>query len=224
MTMNEYEKNYPLQWPVGRPRTRSRVPARFYGTAEQQYQTFENGQRVTKYRQVTRQTTISEAIKRLDTELSRLGATYPVLSSNLELRLDGTPRGAQKEPNDPGVAIYFNLNKRRIALSCDKWNRTADNIVALAKHIEAMRGQERWGVGTIEQAFAGYAKLPSPEQARQWRAVLGIDEHKHVTRDDVERRFRHLATIHHPDVTGGSHDQMAQINEARRQALMELGA
>jgi hypothetical protein len=32
----------------------------------------------------------------------------------------------------------------------------ADNIAAIAAHIDAIRRQDRYGVGTLDQAFAGY--------------------------------------------------------------------
>jgi len=47
----------------------------------------------------------------------------------------------------------------------------SDNIAAIAAHIEALRAQERYGVGTIEQAFAGYSAL----EHRTWQIVLRLD-------------------------------------------------
>lgn len=222
--MSEQEQSYPLQWPAGWPRAKHRERARFRGTSLQTYASPDpNGAPIYRHRSVSRELTIAEAIDRLQSELERLGGRYSVLSTNLELRRDGSPRSGQREPQDPGAAVYFTLKARRVVLACDKWDRAADNIAAIAAHIEALRGQERWGVGSLEQAFAGYAKLPSPEQTRSWRTVLGIGD-REVTRAQVEARYRELAMKHHPDLSGGSHEQMAQLTAAINEARQELRA
>jgi hypothetical protein len=191
---------YPLHWPLGRPRARSRDHAQF-GTT---------GRSHSRSRQ---QLTVAESRSRLQDELDRLGAREVILSTNLELRLDGAPRSGQADPGDPGAALYFKLKGRDTVLACDKWDRVADNIAAIAKHIEALRGIERWGVGTIEQAFAGYQALPAPEQ---WWQVLGLTES--ATRAEIVVAYRQLASKAHPD-TGGSNAAMARLNAARDDAL-----
>jgi len=136
-------------------------------------------------------------------------------NGGIDLRLDSG--GGQPEPVDPGVAVYFRLDGRDIALACDRWNRVADNIVALAKHIEAMRGMDRWGVGTARQAFAGYEALPAPEQ---WWQVLGVPASAGI--DEINRAWRDRAAAAHPD-RGGSDAAMAQLNAARDQGRAERG-
>lgn len=71
---------------------------------------------------------------------------------------------------DRGAAVYFEMKGKPVSLACDKWNRVEDNIWAIAKHIEALRGQQRWGVGSIEQAFRGYTALPAigESSASEW--------------------------------------------------------
>ncbi len=44
--------------------------------------------------------------------------------------------------------------------------------------------------------------------------VLGFPPNARPDRRELNARFRMMATIHHPDGTYGSHDRMAQINEA----------
>jgi len=97
---------------------------------------------------------VSSALRVLDGELRLLGAKNVVISSNVTI--------ARNSPPDPGVAIYFNLRTLRCALACDRWTAVAHNLWAIAKHIEALRGQDRWGVGSIDQAFAGYQALAAP--------------------------------------------------------------
>src|SRR3546814_9453399 len=90
-------------------------------------------------------TLFRSALDRLEAELTRLGARGIILSSNLERTLSGAPRSGQADPADPGVAVYFTLKGKDTVLACDRWYRAADNMVAIAKHIEAIRGMDRWG-------------------------------------------------------------------------------
>lgn len=83
--------------------------------------------------------TVATARDRLQKQLDLLGATNPVLSTNVELRLDGQPRSNRPEPDDVGVAIYFSLRGKQLCMPCDRWLTVADNITAIAQHIDATR-------------------------------------------------------------------------------------
>jgi len=210
---------YPLSWPLGWPRTPdgSRKPTRFTGTS---YGTYSSGG---SYRR-SRELTIAEARNRLDGELERLGARDVLLSTNVELTTYGEPRSGRRPPQDPGVAVYFRLNGKDRVLACDRWTSVAGNIAAIAAHVECIRGIDRYGVGTLDQAFAGYDALPPPGPAkRSWRDVLGLaDQVTPITREKISDAYRFKAQTAHPD-RGGSHDAMAELNEAREQALKEIG-
>jgi DnaJ-domain-containing protein 1 len=95
-------------------------------------------------------------------------------------------------------------------LACDRWLRVADNIAAIAAHIYAIRAVDRYGVGTMEQAFAGYAALPASSE--EWWLVLGVG--RDASEDEVDTAYRRLAREHHPDV-GGDTNHMARLNAAR---------
>jgi hypothetical protein len=155
------------------------------------------------------QLTVAQATARLMLELDRLGAGGELLSTNLDVRLDGLPRSGQRAPEDPGVAVYFRFGGDR-CFACDRWNRVADNIAAIAAHIAAIRAIDRYGVGTMEQAFAGYAALPASSE--EWWLVLGVG--RDASADEVDSAYRRLAREHHPDV-GGDTNQMARLNAAR---------
>jgi hypothetical protein len=135
-------------------------------------------------------------------ELRLLGASQPIISTNIILRQDGLPRSGQKAPVDPGVAVYFVLKGQPKVLACDRWVRVEDNLWAIGKHIEAIRGQERWGVGTIDQAFMGYSALPAP--VVNWWEVLGVD--RAADPETIQAAFRQKARITHPDAGGNSED------------------
>lgn len=196
----EAASRYPLSWPAGWART----PAH----ARKNSPFLNNGYAIG----------VGAATDRLQVELERLRARDPILSTNLALRLDGLPRADQGNPADPGVAVYFTLKGQARCLACDRYHTVAGNIAALAAHIESLRRIDRHGVGTIDQAFAGYTALPP---ARTWRDVLKFEPHVVVTLDDLEARYRRLAKDAHPDA-GGTHGDMAALNAARDQARTEL--
>jgi hypothetical protein len=116
------------------------------------------------------------------------------------------------------VALYFALKEKPVVLACDKWRRVADNIWAIAKHIEALRGQERWGVGSIEQAFRGYMALPERSEASSWWKVLGVA--LNATPEQIKEAYRRKSLECHPD-RGGTDQAMAEVNLAYAEALKE---
>lgn len=210
---------YPLAWPPGWPRT----PAHKRATAS--FQT-ERGTRGPApegaYKARPKPVTVAISRQRLAYQVDALGAALPVLSTNLELRLDGQPRSDRRDPEDPGAACYFQLRGRPIVLACDRWNTVAGNIAAIAAHIDAMRRMDRYGVGSVERMFEGFAALPVPGRV-DWRADLGIPPDALVTAEVIQQRWRSLAEKHHPD-RGGNPSQMAAVNAARDAALQELRA
>lgn len=162
-------------------------------------------------------------------QLSRMGVPdfRVIISTNVQLRRDGLPFSNQRQPQDKGAAVYFKMDSakpnqplRECVLACDKWNRVECNLWAIAKHIDALRGQERWGVGTLDQAFAGYAALPPPSGARDWWIVLGVD--RMAGMDTIKTAYRDLARVFHPDA-GGTAGQMAELNGALATAKFEKG-
>lgn len=151
-------------------------------------------------------------------ELELLGASALIISSNIELRVDGLPMSRRSRPADPGVAVYFRLKGKPVSLACDKWFRPEDNLWAIVKHVESIRGQERWGVGSIERAFGAYMALPpgGSSAGRSWWDVLGCAHD--APADVIRQAFRNAAAAAHPDRPGGSHDRMVEVNAAWDQA------
>lgn len=152
------------------------------------------------------------AVEEVKKQLELTKCTGLVISSNVTL-------GAI--PKDKGVCVYFQLKGRPYALPCDKWDRVEDNLWAISKHLESLRLQERWGVGSIERAFAGYLALPGPAgDTTPWWEVLGID--RAASAPLIAAAFRAKAQLNHPD-TGGSSEAMARINRAYAEAKAEKG-
>ena len=212
-------KAFPLSWPDGWRRTKSRSHAAFNKTKEPRY----NEQRQAIYQEKMR-LSVADAVHRVLIQLDRMGIKDDdiIISTNVPLRLDGLPRSDQ-EPSDPGVAVYWQ-KKGQPAMRCmaiDRYYRVADNLAAGAATLDAMRAIERHGGAEIlNRAFLGFAALP--EKASQpWREVLGIETNP--TLDLIETRFRSLVKVHHPDA-GGDRQKFEEIMQAREAALMELSA
>lgn len=197
---------YPLSWPTGWKRTSSRYSSKFSRKVH-------NG----RWNEAVA-ITVEVGRRRLAVELGRLGATNIILSTNLELRADGNPKAQPRIMTDPGVAVYFDLKRKPVVLASDKWDTVGDNMAAIAKHIEALRGMDRWGVGSVEQAFAGYQALPAPDP---WWKLLGLPEPTR-SKDEIEAAYRRASSGAHPDRPGGSHDRMAAVNGARDEGLAAL--
>lgn len=194
-------QRYPLQWPAGRPRT----PVRRYG----------------RFSRDGRYISVAGAVDRVETELQRMGVRDAVLSSNLALRLDGRPRSGEPEPTDPGVCLYFDLKGKPYALACDTYTTVAQNIAALAAHLEATRAIERYGVASAAEMFTAFEALPPP---RTWWQTLGLSRPA-TSHGEIDAAYRELAAKNHPD-RGGSNAAMAALNAARDEGrrLINQGA
>jgi len=216
-TTPEAVARYPLEWPAGWVRTPSykRTRGEFRQTKHDLVPTATGVEKKSR----TLAVSVLVATQRLERQLELLAATAPVLSTNISLRLDGRPR-SDEDPKDPGAAVYFRFKGKATVLACDRYLRVADNIAAIANHIDALRRIERYGVGTIEQALAGYKALPA-DTAADWRAVFGFARDVRVSVDEVQSAYKERARKAHPD-RGGSDDAMAHINRARDYALAEL--
>ena len=113
---------FPLEWPHGWPRTEKPQRARF-------------------------DTSFARARDGVMNELNRMGVADHeiVISTNIQTRRDGLPYASHREPDDSGVAVYFDLDGREQCIPCDRWDRVRDNMQVIHKTIGALRGLERWG-------------------------------------------------------------------------------
>ncbi|MGX6566825.1 hypothetical protein [Cupriavidus necator] len=216
--------NYPLTWPAGWPRKTDaqRTDARF-NRKDRRTVKYSNGDSMSY--SIAKALTVSDGVNRVLDELARLGARpgSTVISTNVVTRLDGLPRSGQREPADPGAAVYWQdrAGAPRV-MAIDQYRAVADNLAAIAATLEALRAIERHGGAQIlERAFTGFTALPSPGAARGWREVIGVPagEQDLVA---VRAAFRRRAQAAHPDRPGGSHDDMAALTAAMRQAEEEL--
>lgn len=180
---------FPLAWPMGVPRTKHRTGSPF-------------------------KTALDKARKELLLEVERIGGKLPVISSNIPFRQDGSV--GTKEPGDPGVAIYFQRKGVPIVFACDRYLNARDNMQALNRTIEALRGIERWGSAEMMNiAFSGFTALNATNPGESWWTILGVEATSSL--DEIEAGYKRQMKTAHPDA-GGSHEAMQKLNLARDQA------
>jgi hypothetical protein len=208
---------YPLDWPEGVPRTRSR-----YGSD------FDKSRGFNAARDGA-----------LD-QLRLFRASHVVITSNLPTNSRGMPHsGSVGSLTDPGIAVYWVKAGKEHVIACDRWRTCMENMRAIEKTLEAIRGIARWGsTEMVEQAFAGFAALPpgtgeytAPEhKPLTWREIFkmaGMPAFEHLAAKDllavVKARHRELIKTAHPDFAGGGHMRAAELNAALAEAEKELG-
>lgn len=190
---------YPLSWPEGFPRAKSREAGKF-------------------------KTALPAALKNVQDSLRLFGADsrckleHVILSSNVAL---GVSR-----PADPGVAAWFLWDGEQRCIPVDRYQTVEANLQAIHHIIEARRVELRHGsLSLVRASFKGFTlALPAPGR-RTWREVLGFNAERPgvITRERIEGAYRLAAHDCHPDKPGGSHEAMAELNAAREAALGEIG-
>lgn len=191
--MNTAPSAYPLAWPYGRARTKRHASSQF-------------------------RTGLPGAIKNVQQSLSAFGRDTGkpikgiVVSSNVTLGVD--------KPTDSGVAVYFQWDDRQVCIAVDRYGKVQDNLQAIHHILEARRTEMRHGgIEIVRATFEGFKALPAPTGYRPWTEVLRVSAT--ASEAEIKTAARDLAKTAHPDA-GGSHDAMAAINDAKKQALSEL--
>lgn len=189
-------QSFPLCWPDGQPRTPR--AARKRGQFNM---------------------TLGVAVAELRDEVGRLGARDLIVSTNVRTKPNGMPYAGEREPDDPGVAVYFTWGKGQRAVACDTYDAVWKNIRAITHCLDALRALERHGSSAIlERAFRGFAALPAAATVPSWWQVLGVPPD--ASPGEIEDAYRRKALETHPD-KGGSAEAFARVAEARAAALGE---
>lgn len=202
---------FPLAWPTAWPRAKSKKGGHFGIMRD-----VKSNYSADSYK-LRSDLTIEESIKRVLKELDHLGvrAGDYIISSNLEVRLDGLPRSGQSQPLDRGVAVYWQRRGEPMrVMAIDIYERVEHNIAAVAATLGAMRAIQRHGGAQIlERAFTGFDALPAPKSC--WD-ILGVTPMSDPAA--IRKAFMDKVRDAHPDI-GGSHALMAELNNARDEAL-----
>lgn len=191
---------YPLSWPPGWPRHKGAQDSdqRFKGPTFQWDRVYRG----------------------LKEELTRIGASNIIISTNQPLRNDGYPYAQQRKIQDTGVAVYFTRGGKALVMAQDRFWSVIGNMRSLTMAIEGLRQMERHGGAVmLERAFDGFAALPPPEDC--WAIlkiskslVVGVD--RELASDMIRKVFRTRAR---EDMNGGDMDRLVR---ARDEALRQI--
>jgi len=212
MSDEEEPQSYPLEWPIGRPRAKHRSSAAFRQSAGREL------------------VSIATGVRRVMDELRRFGARSAVISSNVKPTISGIPSSEKPTKGlDPGVAVYFRLGDKPHCVSCDWWDRVADNLAAIAADLAAQRGRLRWGCVDALTAFAGQKLLPAAERRTPWWQILGFKDLP-SSAAEIDKAERAGLLRMHPDKNPGDNaagNAAAEITAAAsegREALRAMEA
>lgn len=189
---------FPLQWPTAQQRTHWQ---------DKKFSAFKSDR--------------NRSIKDLERELNLLGAENIVLSTNLRTRIEGGFYANQGQPDDTGVAVYFDYEGSRHCMAVDQYIMLWENIRALVKSVEAMRGIERWGGAKILQtAMGGFRELPANVIVTDspWYITLGVEPD--ASRSEIRQAYTDLSKVKHPDV-GGDAEEFARIKRAYDKGILQ---
>ncbi len=154
----------------------------------------------------------SSTLELIDRELRYLGAREVTIGCGLreqDIRLDGWPRAAAREPTHPGVEVSFDGKHGHLVYATDVCVRWEHNVRAIGLGLEALRAVDRHGITRRGEQYAGFKALPagrgdpSPERGRAL-----IAEHGSVTA---------ALKATHPD-HGGDPAAFADVQAARSSA------
>lgn len=183
-------ESFPLKWPLGRERTAS------YSRKKAPFAT-----------------TPGRARDELLHELRLLGASDVVISSNVATYRRGGQdimyADQSQAKSDPGVAVYYTWKGEQYALACDRWTTVMDNLQALNKTVDAIRGIDRWGTGEMmKAAFAGFKALAERASTIDIWTILDMEPTKN--KEQITRRYRELAMKYSNDES-----RLRELNGAR---------
>lgn len=194
---------FPLQWPLGYNRTPHQ-----------------------KIKRSQFKATLGQARDGVLNEIQRLGGRNAIISSNIPIKKDGNLYASQKPiDGDHGVAVYFTWNNEQMVLACDAYISITENLRAIEKSIEAMRGLERWGASDIlKRSFSGFKALPEQgtvNENNSWWSVLGVTPFSSY--DEVKKAYRQKVAMYHPDnVTTGDRMIFDSVFNAMKEAERHL--
>lgn len=202
-----------LTWPEDKPRSASRQDSPFMSRVP----FYDNGSSTPRYKRQRPQVDAEEQSVRQ--ELARWSVREFIVSRNRTRTLSGS--------GDVGVAVWWVAKDKSLrVLACDRWATLGENMHAIVLTLDAMRGLERWGAYTAEQAAEG-AKLalppPAGSETIDWRLVLAVTGMDALPKADLldiaNARYRRAAAN-----ASGDDAELRRLNLAIEAARKDLGA
>jgi hypothetical protein len=141
----------------------------------------------------------------------------------MPIRKDGGVYSNAKEPDDSGVAVYFMYKDQQRVFACDKWSTVKENLHAIAKNIDAIRGMSRWGVSEmLDRIFTGFIGIPEKtgQGIWSWWEVLGVSQDS--TPEEIKKAYREKMKEVHPDRNNGESEKAIHVNNAYQTAMANI--
>jgi hypothetical protein len=193
---------YPLYWPEDWPRTK------------------DSCRNKSKYKVefITARDDVARELKLLTGDrYFDMGAAKFVVSTDVPLRLDGLPLAGQREPTDPGVAVWWVQKDQLRVMACDQWRTVRENLRGVGLAVEALRAFQRCGATQIlDRALQSFDRPALMAPRPEWFGVLGLTVWPPSV-DDVRRAYNGKVHTAHPD-KGGSDAQFIILTRAREEA------
>ncbi len=186
---------------------------------------------------VSKSTPLSQTYTDLDKELRFLGVRADVVIQvalkERDIRLDGRPRADSRRPEHPGVILTFTATidgkTTPLSFACDDCQQWEDNLRAIVKTLEHLRGADRYGVTKSGEQYRGWNALPpaiitpqtmNVEEAAQFisnQIGTGSGYPKIVEGVDAFRwSYREAAKRWHPDnFQGVQHPEWNKLQQAK---------
>jgi hypothetical protein len=187
---------FPLSWPIGFERSAKKQDSNFACT-------------------------VAQARDGVLKQLRLLGGINPIISSNVPLKRDGQMYSNERPVDgDTGIAVYWTWKNEQFVMACDKYYKLHENLRAIEKSIEALRGLERWGASDIlARAFTGFKVLPAGGTITEnWWEVLDVKST--AKPEQIRDAYRRLSKVYHPDVVRtGDRNEFERITKAYRQGI-----
>lgn len=163
------------------------------------------------------------AKRQLTKQLQKLEAEEIVFSSNVKTHSNGLPSVDPNSVEDPGAVVYFKSFGKKYALGCDKWNRVANNFMAIAKYIHDLLCLAEFGIGSLEKSLEQFSLASLGEQNKKcvhfvWWRILGVSADASVK--EINKAYDDLCLKHNPD-QGGDGRMFHLVTDAYKAAFGE---
>jgi len=167
----------------------------------------------------------------LESEMTAVSAKDAILTAFIpknQIRADGWPLSSAKAAG-PGLILSFTSNGQPREFAADHYDDWKDNLYAVAKTLEALRGINRWGGASSGKQYAGFSPVLAPDAqpmpasfASSQSAAVFLADHAEgwsagqiLNNSLVLKSAYNAASIKlHPD-TGGTHEGFVQLQQAK---------
>lgn len=183
---------YPLAWPDDQPRSAQRKKSAFH-------------------------TAFEGALKNVRKSLTMFSQDSGKTVSLAQITSNAS--WLDPNPNDPGIAIWFEWDGALRCIAVDRYLTVAENLQAVHHVLEARRVELRHaGINMVRTTFRGFiAALPAPGST-PWQVTLDVPAN--ATREQISAAYKAKARE-----LAGRDDQvkLQELNVARDKALAQLG-